>query len=337
MDRFEAFIWSKRKIREYLDNNNFDISVYNRIERNYPNDFSSLYTQESLEQKILNFKYVCRILNGIDFIVLKGLPLNYQVLPHIWNRRSSDIDILVKESHMDELAHILLENDFEYTGGIYTTYLNDTHIRYDDNHHMHSFEKRMGEQKIEIEPHRHPFAKKRIDYGSDNYTFDMNTMFRESITLNLFDDNPVRVLDLDRQFVQLIMHFTTHIFAEIRAFIFRLRDFEYPFKTLHSCALFYLANEDKLSLDKILNISHEWGVAHDVIYALRVMNEVYSIESDLTRKLVALLDENENPNRIGYRSFRLLFYMITQNKLVFKTDDIINMLQQNNYIPIQPN
>ena len=77
-------------------------------------------------------------------------------------------------------------------------------------------------------------------------------------------------------------------------------------------------------------------MTYDVTYALHVMKEVYHIKSELIDDLIFRLDERENPNRFGYRSFRILFYSISQKIFVFKTEDILNALQDNNYIPLQP-
>lgn len=335
IDKGAVFQYCKDRLKEYLINNKLNRVLYLGVAYRYP-DLLNNVDSARFSQAIDDLKCVCQFLHSMNFVVLKGLPLNVQMLPNIWNRRTSDIDILVPEEDLDTLAHILLNNQFEYTNGIYTTYLDDTLMKFEDNHHIHSFIKRLDDRVITIEPHRHPFSKKRIDYGADTYQFDVPKMLRCAESINMPGDFSVKVLNINEQFVQLIMHFTTHILAEIRAYIFRLRPFNYPFQQLHCCTLFYLVKVNELSLDKLIETACRWGVTYDMKYALRVMKEVYRIESTLIDNLISQLNEKENPNRVGYRSFRILFYNISQKNLVFKADDILEALQENNYISVQP-
>ena len=311
-----------------------DIMTYITIEKKFPS-FLSEQAKIKSEQRFDNFKYVCEITSNVDSIFLKGFSLNYQILPNVWNRYSHDIDILVSEDSLDQLSHILLSSQFKYTGGKYTSYLDDSYIRLEENHHIHPFVKIRNGQELIVEPHRYPFSKRKIDYGIDYYSFNFDEMFKTAKFLDI-DGCSVHVLECNFQFVQLIMHFTTHILAEIRAYIFRIRNFSFPFEVLHTCTLFYLTQKDKLSYQKILDISKEWGVTYDVKYALSAIKEVYDIESDLIDQLLSTLDENENPNRMGYRSFRILFYLLSQSKHIFFERDILHMLQEKNYVSHQP-
>lgn len=102
---------------------------------------------------------------GLDCLLLKGIYLSNSVYEEMGDRPMRDIDILVDETHAEDVRKLLLDSGFD----------NRTHPEIDeDHHHLNPLVKNVDGVTMSIEVHRHLLPKqlqeRRWTYTSLNTT-----------------------------------------------------------------------------------------------------------------------------------------------------------------------
>lgn len=194
---------------------------------------------------------ICRK-NGINYIVIKGIPLSIILYGNSFCRESHDIDILVPDEEVFHLARLLHEQGYrQETAGVDPN--NEVGNLFDENFYQfrsNFYEVMMSKQiedvKIEIEIKRASSAIQQKD---------INGFLKHTKRLDFGQYGSVVTNDT----IYTFLHLIANVYGNSETFkglsSIRLRDF-------FDVASFYYNKKDQLDWDKILRISQELCITH---------------------------------------------------------------------------
>ncbi len=223
---------------------------------------------------------------NVPMLVLKGLPLTYEIYGDIDSRFSGDIDILCEPEYFVQSFRIICESGYRYSGKVFefTDYesfrVNDPYASHNYNH-VKEFVNEKSKINIRLEMHLYPFAKTDFDYGYEPYMgintkdffIDMRKITISGLTVN--------VLSVEKQLIQLMCHFTTHFIEGIRIF-YQGRNTGYAnLKALMHLSMYLNKVAHIVDWDHLIQLCKNWGILFDVVFCAKLQMEVFGQQTPL--------------------------------------------------------
>ena len=198
----------------------------------------------TLSRNLISVRETLRILhflkdNGIEAIPLKGSIASEIIFKNPGLYASSDIDILVKPSELDEVKKVFLNNGFKYdekresdmlSSHYHLVFFNDKHV---------------------VDVHWN-LVKRYFDIKPD--------FWWEEVSLIRYNSTEILTLSPERYIMYAIFRLFTHEFSPLRFFI------------LVSEIINHYSNE--IEWDKLLTSSEKYNMKRLITFALKMLNEL---------------------------------------------------------------
>lgn len=224
------------------------------------------FTIAANSKKIKELSGISQLLNSLNIpmIVLKGLYLGPVFYNNIGLRPAGDIDILIKEKHIEEVKNILYNSGYRSNYTKQNRFVNEL----DMHHHLPAFFKK----NITIEIHY------KLCNDSVYYKTSMNDIWDRSIAVNLFN---IKCLSLCNE--DLIIYQCFHLSKHFNAGSFRINhfyDISLIFKNLKNHINWDLLQYLYESIDKKKDYSNILGICQKY-FSIKfppVCNEIFNIQ-----------------------------------------------------------
>lgn len=208
---------------------------------------------------------------GIPFVVLKGLPLAYDLYEDINEKISCDIDILVEEFNCKAALLSLSELGYlDYKGDK----INIDNLRdYSAAMHLKEFKKECGSKNVFVELHTVPFSSFVRKHEIPQFS-----MLLEAPQFIKIDNTYIPVLELYDRLLHLTDHFSKHLLSYINSYLYESETMSTQFnelKPLYDLALFLNKYKNLINWNELVNKAFKFNVVSSVYIAFLFINHLF--------------------------------------------------------------
>ncbi|MFS0614215.1 nucleotidyltransferase family protein [Lederbergia ruris] len=335
----------------YCKDNEIDLTGIVKEDKRLLNFFNHIAMDEEI--RTMSKRYLCKnlyvntflldelrsiqdIFNsaGVRMILLKGFILGDELFQDIYRRHSNDIDLYIHPDDMKLACKLLGDEGYllelEEVKVTESSVDRDPFLAY-GNHHMEPLVKEISNgQRICIEIHRCPYHKVRFDFGENDYsTINPDELFARGEIHNL-NGLEIMKLDVNDFLINLLQHFTTHFFNDLREYIwYKKINPAIDIGLLHELTLYMLIKQDVIDYNKVYRRAFEWGILDDINFALHCVRGIFgeSVYISKEHSLESVISDNADFARRMMKDFA----SIDTHKLVCGEIDqeVLDLLRNN--------
>lgn len=231
---------------------------------------------------------------GINYLIVKGIPLAIDLYGGYDLRLCKDIDILIDINDLDKAHDVLVHNSYILTIPNYQLagFKKDYYLK---NKHDLTFVNKVS--NVEVELH-----------------FKLECLIRTSLNINevtskhvLLNNNKINTLSDDYNLLYLIIHGAIHAWSRLRW----LNDIQLYVK------------QQKCDLDNVVYLAKKSGVYHLLCQALWLIRDIYGVETAKTQLVIKNMDTRSLKLAIMAKQFIFSDYELTSgigvySKMFFK-------------------
>lgn len=258
---------NKEELINYITQSNFAPLLNSYLEKLDYSAFlqskCNIIIQKKRNKVFLNeIKKIQNSVNNKDIKIcyLKGLFLASMLFEDYNIRRSTDIDILINISDLDDIISILTDHKFRFVNKC-------TSI---DEHHL-VFNKVINDVSVVIEIHG------SVNNPPHLFKIDEESILNRAEKKNILDCN-IWLLEMNDNILYLISHFFIHLNDNLKSyFLYEKKNYEYLCKLI-DIALLIDKYKDYIEWEVIKNRAKEWKMEWEVNFTFLLINEVFGLD-----------------------------------------------------------
>jgi hypothetical protein len=240
-------------------------------------------------ETITNIYEKCRN-NHIDILIYKGIALSVQLYNDVYQRKSGDIDCIVKKEDVKTILYILVSDGFKLQSDQEIDF--DNYEKYFSGSHLRALYKKINGFKVLLEVHVNPL------FNPEKY-FPVVDLFKDKQEIMIAEGNVIHTLSHNLNFICLMIHYVKHIMNFIDPFSAdKMSDIQFVslkdsnVARLNEIYLFYTKYKGHIDLQSIVEIMDK----NDTIEFLELFNrhfyEIFNISLYEPNKLIEYRNTN---------------------------------------------